>query len=241
MFVSKIVRAPLQFLPESLALPILSGPARGMRWVVDSSVLRCWLGVYERDRLDQMKAMMEPGSVFYDVGAQAGYHTLHASRWVGNGGQVYAFEPLPSNFRNLARHVERNALHNVQPLQCAISDREGQMHFDPGPGMMAGHLSASGSLVVKAVSIDGFVEEGHRPPSFLKIDVEGAELRVLQGAEQTLRRYRPGLMLDTHDFLGGECAGLHNLCKDYLTGIGYGRLEHIAPDGFAGALIAYPQ
>lgn len=241
MFVSKIVRAPLQFMPESLALPILSGPVRGMRWLVDSSVLRCWLGLYERDRLDQVKAMMGEGSVFYDVGAQAGYHSMHASRWVSDGGQVYAFEPLPLNFRNLAQHVELNNLRNVKALQCAVSDGEGQMHFDPGPGRMAGHLSASGPLVVKVVSIDRFVEEGHRPPSFMKIDVEGAEMRVLKGAEKTLHRYRPGLMLDTHDFLGGECAGLHEACTDYLMGVGYSRLEHIPPNGFAGALIAYPK
>ena len=59
-------------------------------------------------------------------------------------------------------------------------------------------------------------------------------------AARTLRRYRPGIVMDTHNFLGGSCTGIHEACAEYLTRAGYPRLEHVRPGRFAGALIAYP-
>jgi FkbM family methyltransferase len=218
-----ILRLPLRLVPSDAVIPILSGPLRGKKWIAGSSVASCWLGIYERDKLKEMQSCIAAGSVVYDIGAQAGYHTLLASRLAGRSGLVYSFEPLPRNHDMLTRHLSLNEVFNVQPVRAAVSDMDGEMCFDPGPGFMAGHLSGEGPLRVKCFSLDRFVASDHRirPPGVIKIDVEGAELKVLQGARETLLRYRPTLMIDTHDFLGGQHAGLHEACAAFLSALGY--------------------
>lgn len=218
-----LLRLPLRLVPTDAVIPVLSGPLRGKKWIAGSSVASCWLGIYERDKLEEMRSSIPQGGVVYDIGAQAGYHALLASRLVGRSGMVYAFEPLPRNHRMLIKHLSLNEIFNVQPVQAAISDRDGELRFDPGPGFMAGHLSDAGALSVKCFSVDHFVtrEDRVRPPDVMKIDVEGAELKVLQGARETLTRYRPTLMIDTHDFLGGHHAGVHEACTTFLSALGY--------------------
>lgn len=218
-----LLRLPLRLVPSGAVMPILSGPLRGKKWIAGSSVASCWLGIYERDKLGEMRSCIDAGSVVYDIGAQAGYHTLLASRLTGRNGMVYSFEPLPRNHDMLIRHLSLNEVFNVHPVRAAVSDQNGELCFDPGPGFMAGHLSAEGGLRVKCFSLDSFVgsEDRVRPPDVIKIDVEGAELKVLEGARETLARHRPTIMIDTHDFLGGDHVGLHDACASFLSGLGY--------------------
>ncbi|MCS7025771.1 MAG: FkbM family methyltransferase [Bryobacteraceae bacterium] len=220
---STILRLPLRLVPRDAVIPILSGPLRGKKWVAGSSVASCWLGIYERAKLEQMQASVPPGGVVYDVGAQSGYHTLLASRLVGRSGRVYAFEPLPRNYEMLVKHLSLNEIFNVEPVRAAVSDTDGELCFDPGPGFMAGRLSEQGTLRVRSVTLDHFLssQDRIRPPDVIKIDVEGAELRVLRGARQMLAQWRPTVLLDTHDFLGGANVGLHEACARFLAELGY--------------------
>jgi FkbM family methyltransferase len=190
------------------ALPILSGPLRGVRWITRSSVLSCWFGWYEKDWMRQLGEVMRPGSAVFDIGAQAGYHTLHASRLVGAAGHVYAFEPVPRNIGYLRCHLSINQIGNVQLLEAAVGDHDGSAHFTEGAGFMAGHLTPSGELSVPLLSLDRCLEQGRLPaPDVLKIDVEGSELEVLLGASRLLAKHGPAVLIDTHDFLGGDCVG----------------------------------
>lgn len=225
--------------PE-VALPILSGPLRGLKWMVSSSVRSCWLGTYEVDKLRQMASLLRPGGVFYDIGAQAGYHTLLAANHVGRHGLVYAFEPLPRNQNYLRRNLEMNGIRNARLVPAAVSDRDGELCFDPGPGFMAGHLSQEGNGIrVQSISLDHWVEtENARPPDLIKIDVEGAELSVLAGAERLIERHRPAILIDTHDFLGPKHAGLHEQCLERLRTLGYEHLESDHTGRFAGTIAA---
>ena len=227
------------------ALPILSGPLMGMRWITRSSVLSCWLGSYEKDWLRQLGAVIQPGSVFFDVGAQAGYHTLHASRLVGAGGRVCAFEPVPRNVEYLRRHLALNHIGNVLLLEAAVGDQDGHANFTQGAGFMAGRLTPSGELSVPLLSLDAWLEQGRLPaPDVLKIDVEGSELDVLRGADRLLREHGPAVLVDTHDFLGGECVGIHQRCVAELRRHGYSIRETTAEQRqtvrgkFAGGIVA---
>ncbi|MCC6389809.1 MAG: FkbM family methyltransferase [Bryobacterales bacterium] len=223
-----------------VVMPVLSGPLRGSKWVVRSSVRSCVLGTYEREKLDQLASLLPAGGVFYDLGAQAGYHTVLASKLAGESGGVYAFEPLPRNQIFLRRNLELNAIRNVIVVAAAVTDLDGELCFDPGAGFMAGHLNMQGEGIrVRAVSLDQWMrQEGARPPDVIKIDVEGAELSVLGGAERVIRERRPVVLLDTHDFLGGDCAGLHEKCLERLRKLGYSRIESNRSGRFAGCLTA---
>ena len=106
---------------------------------------------------------------------------------------------------------------------------------------MAGRLAEQGSIRVRAVTLDSFVAGGARPPTAVKIDVEGAEMRLLQGAVETLRHHHPALLIDTHDFLGGESADLHRRCIEFLRTLGGYSLQITPAQKFAGEIIAIPQ
>ena len=160
--------------------------------------------------------------VVFDIGAQAGYHTLLASISAGPNGRVYAFEPESRNLGYIRAHVALHNLTNVTVIDAAVSDITGVARFDPGPSCVAGHLSEQGSLSVRCVTLDDEVFSGRLPmPDLIKLDVEGAELRVLEGATGILRQRMPELVLDTHDFLGGIHAGLQQKCCAFLRDRGY--------------------
>jgi hypothetical protein len=80
--------------------------------------------------------------------------------------------------------------------------------------------------------------EKARPPDLMKIDVEGAELAVLRGAERLIGRFRPSILLDTHDFLGPKHEGLHEQCLRALRDFGYSRIETDVTGPFSGTIAA---
>ncbi len=218
----KVIRWPLKLIPSSMVAPILQGPLRGKHWIVGSSVHGCWLGSYEIEKAQLMKQRIRPGSIVFDIGAQAGYHTLLASECVGPSGNVYAFEPLPRNLEYLHALVELHKLKNATVVEAAVSDYGGSASFDAGISPVAGRLSSYGSIRVQCIQLDEEVHAGRLPPpTFMKIDVEGAELRLLSGARTILQQHKPEIVLDTHTFLGGEFAPLHEQCSRFLQDLGY--------------------
>jgi len=228
-WLGRAARLPLKFIPSEASLPILRGPLRGKLWIAGASVHGCWLGSYEIEKILLLKERVTSGSVVFDIGAQAGYHTLLAAGLVGPRGCVYAFEPQPRNIAYLQKHIAMHALTNVVVIDAAVADYEGTASFDCGSSCMAGHLSDDGSLSVKCLQLDQEVLSGRLPvPDFLKIDVEGAELKVLHGALRTICNRHPEIFLDTHEFLGGEFSSIHSQCCSYLAGLGYS-VELIGP------------
>jgi FkbM family methyltransferase len=218
------IRLPLRIIPRQWAVPVIQGPLRGMRWTVGSGIHGCWLGTFESDKARQLAQELRPGMVVFDIGAHAGYYTLLAAPRVGENGRVVAFEPNPNNVYYLKRHININKLGNVTVYEGAVSDRSAEMRFDPSHDSSMGRLSALGPMTVKTVSLDDWIAKAiTSPPSLLKIDVEGAEKAVLEGATNLLRTTRPVIFLATHSpELRVACAGL-------LTGAGY-RIHLVAGD-----------
>jgi FkbM family methyltransferase len=230
----KLLRAPLTLVPGSRPVRILTGKVRGLRWIPESAIHRCWMGWYERDKQRLMAKEVRPGSVFYDIGANVGFHTLLAAKLVGSG-KVFAFEPSPRNLEYLRRHVALNGLDNVSVFDSAVSDRDQMLHFMVEATGFAGSLSGSGGGInVKSVTLDALVNGGKiPPPAYIKMDIEGAEFLALQGAEQLLRTYHPEIFLATH---GHEVDGQ---CRELLESLSYKveRLGPSAPNGY-GELLA---
>jgi FkbM family methyltransferase len=179
-------------------------------------VLRILGGSYEPEQTRMFEAHVRPGDTVLDVGAHVGYYTLLSAVLAGPRGSVWAFEPNPRNCAFLRRHAEINGCANVRVTEAAVSDAAGRARVDFGTGSGTGHLAGDGAIEVETVRLDDFVRERGIAPTAVKVDVEGAERRVLDGARETLARHRPVLFLSTHG------AGVHKECLALLREAGYG-------------------
>jgi FkbM family methyltransferase len=224
---SKILRLPLSLIPSGVEVRILRGPLRGKKWVKSSGPNAYWVGTYEVARLREFADALKPGDVVYDVGANVGIYTLHASFRVGASGWVYAFEPLARNLRYLGQHITLNNLQNCTIIESAICNQEGTLAFSAArwEASMA-HLSLDGEISVPSTSLDICVygEKQLRPPNVIKIDVEGAEFDVLKGATRAITEFHPTIFLEIHGTeLHRDCRGFL-LSKGYAVEEGYGQL-----------------
>jgi FkbM family methyltransferase len=235
LWLGKCARVPLRLIPANAVLPVLQGPLRGLRWIAGSSNHGCWLGSYELPKQLQFTKFIKPGSVVYDLGANVGFYTLLAAVSVGGAGRVFAFEPLPENLAFLHKHLQLNGIENVTVVPSAVTSQVGTARFAPAPGRGMGHLHEAGELQVTTVTLDSIVRTCP-PPQLIKIDIEGAELGVLQGASQMLAVHRPIIFLATHGRdLHGECCRLLIRGGYLLHGIGG------QPPEATDELIAIPQ
>lgn len=139
-----------------------------------------------------------------DIGAHVGLRTLMFSRRVGAGGRVLAVEASPANAGLLRKHLDWNDCRNVQLVEAAISDRDGEVAFtfrpDPtDPGGFANSLAYDidgATVTIRMTTIDTLC--AGREPDLIKIDIEGAELLALKGAYKTLKRSAPLLVVAIH-------------------------------------------
>lgn len=213
---------PLRFVPRNMKMFILRGRLRGKRWIVGSGNHECWLGTYEYQKQILFEKTVTEGSIVFDVGAHVGFYTLLASVLVGSKGRVFAFEPSPRNLIYLRQHLQLNRVTNVEIIEAAISNSSGTVLFDEGHNGYTGRISPEGSLEVRSVSLDELVMQGHISiPSYMKIDVEGAEMSVLLGAKSILAEASPTLFLSTHDH------NVHQQCCEFIGSLGY-HLESIS-------------
>lgn len=211
-----MVRLPLRLVPSRLVVTVLTGELAGAKWITDAGTHGCWIGTYERETQQIFARFIRQGDVVCDIGANVGFFTLLASRLVGPNGAVWSFEPVPRNLTYLRRHIDANGISNVHVVEAAVAARSGNARFSTATSPSMGHLDDQGELVVPAVSLDDLVNSGEvRPPRFLKIDVEGAEADVLLGAEETLRRLHPVILLSNHGY------ARHQQCCSYLRDLGY--------------------
>jgi FkbM family methyltransferase len=156
---------------------------------------------YEPDIYLPYAASIREGMTVLDIGAHVGFFALAAAQRVGPGGKVVAFEPSPATLRVLRHHVRLNRWDNRISVEASVvSDQAGSVTFYTFDDSMAASLSKENVEVlnvqrpelatpveVPAVTLDEYCRSrGHRP-NVIKIDVEGAELRVLKGAERLLR------------------------------------------------------
>jgi FkbM family methyltransferase len=141
---------------------------------------------------------------------------------------VYAFDPGPKHTALVKRNCEQNGFTHVTVFQNAVSAENGVAEFVISPRSAESRLNAAwdgttgGEKVrVECVALDKFIETNHlRPPDVCKIDVEGAEVDVLRGMMQTLLKYKPVIVCDTH--------GTHKEVAAVLEEAGYwcGTMEH---------------
>ena len=194
----KLLRLPLKLLPRGTVVAVKSGLNRGYKWVIGAGTHGCWLGFYERDKQQAIERFARPGMVMLDLGANVGFYTLALSRLAGDAGRVFAFEPDASNMIQLRRHVALNQLTNTVVVQMAVAARTELVGFTPGESGETGHIGGEDYLV-PATSLDELIATGAiSEPDVVKMDVEGAEASVLEGAPALLARGRTVWLIALH-------------------------------------------
>lgn len=152
-----------------------------------------------------VKKLVKKAMTVFDVGANVGDYSILLSQLVGYFGQVYSFEPTSSSFSKLQQRIEDYNLSNIQAVQKAVFSETKDLEFHEFPerysvwnslgkplmvdpyGNYSDHVPIVNTATVSGISLDDFCEQqGITRIDFLKIDVEGAESEVIQGAKQLL-------------------------------------------------------
>lgn len=160
--------------------------------------------VYE-DRVYDRDEPIQEGQVVVDVGGHIGAFALYAARKVGAKGRVVVFEPSPDNLELLSWNLDENALPQIELFPVALADTAGEAELflaEPGRDNPATNtlFRTEGRRAAKVAlaRLDDLAPKiGLNAIDLLKIDVEGAELRVLQGAAETLGKTRR-VVLELH-------------------------------------------
>jgi len=176
-------------------------------------------------------SLIRKGNTVLDVGANQGYFTILFSDLVGANGRVHAFEPVPSTFARLSHAVEAAGCENVTVSQLALGEIEEKSSIfvpgdDGGQAAFVRHQHGSWEkadvqeCVVEVIRLDDYASEFSRI-DFIKCDVEGAELLVLKGGANVLRRCRPILFLENDDRWMIDFGWSSNSVLQWLQEIGY--------------------
>lgn len=145
----------------------------------------------------------QPGDVIVDVGAGKGEDTIVFSQAVGPAGRVIAIEAHPATFRCLRLFCKLNQLDNVQAMESAIVDRAGPVAIESKEEWQANSIG-TGDIQVPGITLDEAIDRaGVKHIDFLKMNIEGAEIRAVQGMDRTFRITR-ALCVSCHDFRANE-------------------------------------
>ncbi len=222
------------------------GPFKGSNFY---SYLQAWsmsrdikAGRFIEPEIELLPYAVKKGEVVLDVGANYGLYTYYLSKLVGESGEVIAFEPIPFTYRTLLKVLNIFSLKNISAHMLAVSDKDGVDKFKI-PLQAAGHLMAGqaylgsredqhGDVVsqvrwseiteieCETIALDNcdFI---NKPISFIKLDIEGAEIFALEGARKIICTDLPTLIMEINPwFLEGFSKNIEQLINP-LVQIGY--------------------
>ncbi len=181
-----------------------AGLGRGLRMHINPRYdLHYWHGDWEQDIQAVLGKYVKPGDTVYDVGANTGFFTLIAARLAGPEGSVVAFEPDPENAVRLQKNIDANLLKQVRVETSPVWSSTGSVFFakPADANRFVGGVRKPGDNIEgsyhQAVTLDEFAKS-HRPPNFIKMDIEGGETEALAGASGVFTRVRPLLCVEVH-------------------------------------------
>ena len=154
-----------------------------------------------------LRSLLKLGATFLDIGANIGVFTTLAASLVGDGGQVFAVEPIARNLELIERACRGNGFDQVRLIRAAASDREGhvELRIDAStsnsatPAAAGERLRAESARTIRvpAVVLDDVLGDLDRL-DVVKIDVEGMEPRALRGLRRTIERFQPAIVAEFH-------------------------------------------
>jgi FkbM family methyltransferase len=217
-------------------------------------------GCLEPNEFSFLDGLIRTGMFFVDAGANDGIYTLFAARRVGAEGRVLAFEPSSREFSRLKQNLALNGLANVSAFPVALAEQSGEADL-----AVAGYehegMNTLGAFIydvelartehVKVRSLEEMVGEvGLKRVDVIKLDVEGAESRVLRGATETLRTFRPVLLFEVSEHALQQQGGSREALLHWIRSFDYilycfdestGRPALAEESGFSDNMIAAPR
>lgn len=189
-----------------------------------------YYGMYEEHNVKHMQKVVRQGDIFFDVGANVGYISALMAGAVGPEGKVYAFEPANTTYKLTRQYITPKSAPNVQLQQMAVSNEDGTATFYDTPRVIERGYAVLGSVdapadgtphEVPVTRIDTFCRKhGVDEIRYLKLDVEGAELMALQGAEPLLKAGKIHYLL-VETSINPDNAALNAGIIDILKSNGY--------------------
>ena len=195
---------------------------------------------HEKEVLDNLEEVLHSVKTFVDVGASLGQYTYHVNKSIKNG-HLIAIEPDPLRFPQLeenCRKWESESNNKIYALKAAISDKDGTIgFFTTNSNVSGGLFKRSASNLPENVrknirwqedlgdcyQLDTVFESLYPTltPDFVKIDVEGSELRVLRGSRRILREAHATFLIELHDFIDPEGQKKPKEILHFMKSFGY--------------------
>lgn len=183
----------------------------------------------EAETMEFFRRALKPGDTAIEVGGHIGYISMWLAHLIGENGRLVVFEPGSNNLEYIRENV--GGLENVELIEKAVSNEDGVARFFEETltgqnnslvedyDLFEKNREAANSdqeyavREVATVRLDGFVAENGLKPDVLKIDVEGAEMQVLEGARETLTEHQPAVVIEVTNRRDEVCG--------FLTDLGY--------------------
>jgi FkbM family methyltransferase len=230
-----ILRASTPILPSEFPLSLGNGvfiPADlnefGLLWEFVHGLSDAWRASIQ---------LIAEDDIVFDVGANIGLWGLRAARRAGPGGEIHSFEPDPEIARRLKSHAELNGITWLRVAEVAVTAAPGTVKFYPAPpensgmGRIGPGEGLDNPRKVEAVSLDSYCRERDlRKISLIKVDVEGAEQFVFEGARGLLRADdAPALMFECSEQLASSMGSSCESTKQLLDDAGYTVFRVLGP------------
>ena len=199
---------------------------------------------HERDVLETIESLFRCAGSFVDIGASLGQYSLFASRAMKPDGRIWSIEADPIRFEELERNCrvwEEETGITFHCVHAALSDQKGVISFystdsNVSGGLFVHPVSSEGvewrEITVPSLTLDALFE--NETPDFVKMDVEGAELRVLRGAEKLLARNKTCFLIEVHSWADPEGQSNREEVFSFMRSFGY----HTAP--LRGQVLFHP-
>jgi len=190
--------------------------------------------MYEGETFDFISKNLRNGDTFLDIGAHIGFFSIVSSKIVGDFGKVYSFEMNNFNYSHLLAHIRINESKNIVPHNWAVSDKSGVIEFFNNIDNDGGHsLWDCGkhefnikskenpkSIISYSIAIDDYFDS-NRKVNLMKIDTEGAEVLVLKGMQNLLKRDHPIVVAEVNEFGLKQMGFSYNDLRKIMSDIGY--------------------
>ena len=211
---------------------VRSGALKGYKIFTNPNIRPGYIfGTYEPDITQAVTDQCKTGWVVCDIGAHHGYFSLLMSKIIGAGGYCFTFEPLSENYDCIVKTIQANSLTNITVEQLAVSNQSNIKEFHTIPQQSAKSRFVNNiplgeanrfekTTIVKTTRLDDYFKNCGIPRiDIIKIDVEGAESQVIEGAQSILNNYKPILIMEIHA-CGKDDLARHPIVID-LEEIGY--------------------
>lgn len=181
--------------------------------VLWSRPLGAWFYVEDEISIENMLKMPDyepvawvaprPGDIFIDVGAHTGWYAIQAAKVIGSAGHVIALEPDETNRGHLERNLSLNGITNYTAISAAAWSKSGSIRWSPGEVSVWNKIDETkGSATVQTITLDELASQlSLSRLDWIKLDIEGAEVDAIEGAEQVLKRFHPILFIEIHETL----------------------------------------